>query len=263
MIMETNLDKNKVRRSFAAAALSYDGVAELQRRVGLEMLQRFPVRRSSGVLLDVGCGTGFLTRQLATLTPDQCLIALDLALPMLQTCRRKYPELAAQYLCADAENLPFAPHGVAQIYSNLALQWAQDLAATLAGFKRALRPEGRLVFTTFGPATLCELKAAWAAVDSFTHVNTFHTVGEIEAFLKAAGFRGIGVDRVLYRSSYPSVQALMRELKGIGAHNVNRRRNLKPTTKTQLQQMIGHYQSQMGGGEIVASYEIIFVKAQS
>lgn len=263
MIMEANLDKSKVRRSFAAAALSYDGMAELQRRVGRELLRRFPVHQSSGVLLDVGCGTGFLTRQMATGMLYQHLIALDLALPMLQTCQRKYPELAAKYLCADAENLPFASHSIAQIYSNLALQWAQDLAATLAGFKRVLEPGGKLVFATFGPATLRELKAAWAAVDSFTHVNTFYAAGEIEAFLKAARFRNIDVDSVLYRSGYPSVQALMRELKEIGAHNVNRGRNPKPTTKTQLQQMIGHYQDQMEGRETVASYEIIFVKAQS
>ena len=236
-------------------------MAELQRRVGLELLRRFPVARRSGALLDVGCGTGFLTRQLALIENYHPLIALDLALPMLQISRCKYPGMAVNYLCADAENLPFAPQSIAQIYSNLALQWAQYLPATLAGFRRVLRPGGALVFATFGPATLCELKTAWAAVDRYTHVNDFHAADDLKGFLQVAGLKVASVDTVLYQSVYPTVQALMRELKGIGAHNVNRGRNPKPTTKAQLQKMIDHYLQQMAGSEIVASYEIIFVKA--
>lgn len=263
MTMELCLDKAKIRGSFAAAARSYDGLAELQRRVGLQLLSRFPVSSQPGIVLDVGCGTGFLTKQLALNGQDHHLLALDLALPMLQTSRYKYPEMKAGYLCADAEHLPFAPRSIGQIYSNLALQWAQDLAATCAGFKRVLKPGGQLVFATFGPATLCELKAAWADVDTYTHVNDFHSVDQIERFLRAAGLKVDVADSVLYQSLYPTVQALMQELKGIGAHNVNRGRNPKPTTKGQLQQMIACYRERMAGAEIVASYEIIFVKAQN
>jgi len=255
------LDKAKVRRSFASAASSYDGMAALQRRVGLELLRRFPVKERDGVLLDIGCGTGFFSHQLALQISGQYLIALDLALPMLQTSRSKYPGMTARYVCADAEYLPFATHSIAQIYSNLALQWAQDLAKTFVGFKQALQPGGRLVFATFGPATLRELKAAWACVDDYTHVNTFYSIDEVKDFLHAAGFQDLSLDHVVYQSSYPSVQSLMRELKGIGAHNVNHARNPKPTTKSQLQQMIDCYEAKMREGQILASYEIIFGEA--
>lgn len=263
MRMAVCLDKAKVQRSFAAAALSYDGLAELQRRVGIELLSRFPLNSQSGVLLDIGCGTGFLSHQLAVSIIDHHLIALDLALPMLQTSRRNYPDMAAQYLCADAESLPLAAQSVAQIYSNLALQWAQDLEATFTGFKQVLKQDGRLTFATFGPSTLCELKSAWAEVDDYTHVNTFRSVDEIEGFLRAAGFRNICLDRVVYKSRYSSIQSLMRELKGIGAHNVNHGRNPKPTTRSKLQQMIDCYEAQMHDDQVVASYEIIFAKAES
>ncbi len=257
-----SLDKAKVRRSFGAAALSYDGLAELQRRVALELLNRFPPLEEDGVLLDVGCGTGFLSKRLAGRAASHLLVALDLALPMLQASRRNYPGMAAHYLCADAERLPFAAQSVSQIYSNLALQWMQDLPATLDEFRRALGPKGRLVFATFGPATLHELKSAWAAVDSYTHVNSFHDIAAIRRFLRAAEFRNICAESVIYQTGYPSVQDLMRELKGIGAHNVNHGRNRKLTTRTQLQRMIASYQKQVQGAEIIASYEIIFVKAE-
>ncbi|MGR8930765.1 MAG: malonyl-ACP O-methyltransferase BioC [Gammaproteobacteria bacterium] len=257
------MDKAKVRSSFAAAAQNYDGMAALQRRVGIQLLQRFPCDRCLGTVLDVGCGTGFLTNQLALNASGRRLIAMDLALPMMQASRDKYPNLAAHYICADAEDLPFLPATVERIYSNLALQWAQDLPATLVGFKRVLKTDGQLVFATFGPKTLFELKKAWAGVDDYPHVNDFHAADGIRKFLRHADFNSVSMDSEIYRSSYPSVHALMRELKGIGAHNVNRGRNPKPTTKAQLQKMIDSYHDQMQAADIVASYEIIFVKAQA
>ena len=255
------LDKAKVRRSFAAAAQTYDGLAGLQRQVGLELLARFPQRQPGGVLMDLGCGTGFISHQLAKDFFGQQMIALDIALPMLQTSRRKYSAMAVHYLCADAEKLPIADNSIDQIYSNLALQWAQDLSASCVDFKRVLTKQGQLVFATFGPETLRELKTAWAKVDDFMHVNSFHSADQIHDFLQAAGFKQVILESKLYESAYPDVESLMRELKGIGAHNVNRQRNPRPTTKTQLKSMISHYPLQSAGRGIVASYEIIFVKA--
>ena len=261
MINAVCLDKAKVMRSFAAAAQTYDGLAGLQRQVGLELLARFPQRQPGGVWLDLGCGTGFISHQLAADFSGRQMIALDIALPMLQTSRRKYPDMPVRYLCGDAEKLPIAGNSIDQIYSNLALQWVQDLPASCVDFKRVLKNPGQLVFATFGPKTLRELKAAWAKVDDFMHVNSFHSADQIQGFLHTAGFKRVILESKLYQSAYPDVESLMRELKGIGAHNVNRQRNPKPTTKTQLKSMIKHYPAQMVGQGILASYEIIFVKA--
>lgn len=256
------LDKGKVRQSFAAAARTYDDFAELQRQVGLDLLQHFPLEVGDGPILDVGCGTGFLTEQLCSTTSSQ-LLALDIALPMLQISRRKYPAMSAGYICADAEKLPFANNSIEQIYSNLALQWAQDLSATFGGFKQVLRPRGRLVLATFGHKTLHELKAAWAAVDEHVHVNSFLSAEQIECCLLNAGFSDICLKSVLVQTQYPSVEALMRELKGIGAHNVNQQRNPKLTTRSQLQNMIRHYQSQMTENVVIASYDILLIQART
>ncbi|PPD35531.1 MAG: malonyl-[acyl-carrier protein] O-methyltransferase BioC [Methylomonas sp.] len=260
MMAELALDKAKVRRSFAAAARTYDDLAELQRQVGLELLRQFPVEAGDGPILDVGCGTGFLTDQLCS--ANKPLLALDIAMPMLQISRQKYPGMSTGYVCADAEKLPFANNSIEQIYSNLALQWAQDLPATFRGFKQVLRSKGRLVLATFGPKTLHELKTAWAAVDDYVHVNDFLSAKQIELCLLNAGFGEVCIESVVYQTEYPSVEALMRELKGIGAHNVNNRRNHKLTTRSQLHSMIRRYQAEMTGRAIVATYEILFVQAR-
>jgi malonyl-CoA O-methyltransferase len=262
MMPDYRLDKSKIKRSFAAAADSYDNLAGLQRQAGLTLLEKFPLDSSPGAILDVGCGTGFLTRNMAVDVSSQPLLALDIAWPMLFACRQRNLELPVQYLCADAEKMPFAAHSLRQIYSNLALQWCQDLPAVFTDCKRMLKVGGQLVFATFGPETLRELKAAWAAVDGFAHVNEFYGIHQINRFLQEAGFHSISADTTVYRSAYPSVMALMLELKGIGAHNVNLDRNRRPTTRRQLQRMIACYESNMDGAELVASYEIIFVRAR-
>lgn len=262
MNFDTVLDKGKVRRSFAAAAVSYDNAAALQRQVGLQLLQKFPVSTMPGVVMDIGCGTGFLTRQLANNCQDnQAVLAMDIALPMLQIQRLHSAPTPIGLICADAEHLPFATDSIRQLYSNLALQWCQNLQAVFDNCQRVLNTGGQFVFATFGPETLKELKAAWQTVDNYTHVNEFYGSEQIATFLLQAGFRQIQIESVLYRSPYASVMALMQELKELGAHNVNQLRNRKPTSKQQLQKMMVNYEKDPVTQEIYASYEVIFVKA--
>lgn len=256
------LEKSKIRQSFSAAATRYDGLAGLQRRVGLDLLDGFPLPDGANRLLDMGCGTGFLTSHLAAEAGVQHLMALDIALPMLATSRQRFPEMAVDYVCADAEQLPFAEACIDAIYSNLALQWIANLTGLFADCRRVLRPGGELVFATFGPATLWELKQAWAGIDAYAHVNEFYGSDEIGGFLQAAGFEVARVRSGIYRLEYPSVMDLMKELKGIGAHNVNVGRKRRPTTRSQLAGMISRYPGLAETGNITASYEIIFVRAR-
>lgn len=255
----TELDKRKIRQSFAAASVSYDGFAELQRRAALELLGRLDVEAVCGTLLDVGCGTGFLTHHLQKRFESDTLLAMDIALPMLEQARIRTP--AASYFCADAEQMPLLRGSLAMITSNLALQWCEALAEAFVDYHALLRADGKLAFSTFGPGTLRELKDAWALVDDYSHINTFYSLKQIVGFLEMAGFCNIETESVLYRNRYDSVMALMRELKGIGAHNVTARRNRRLTTRSQLQQMIAGYPIDEAG-DIVASYEIIYVTAE-
>src|SRR5690606_35894357 len=99
------LDKNKLRHSFGTASVSYDGVAALQRSVGMKLLEQAVPEILSGTVLDLGCGTGFLTGKLLGFTHIERLIALDIAMPMLQTARQKLGESdKLYYVCGDAES---------------------------------------------------------------------------------------------------------------------------------------------------------------
>jgi malonyl-CoA O-methyltransferase len=259
MQFEEQLDKAQVKGSFAQAATTYDAVADLQRRVGQGLLAKIVANDLTGIVLDVGCGTGFLTSELADC---EHVIGLDIALPMLQATRKKIAAQKLWLLCADAERLPFAEQAVNHIVSNLALQWCEDLVRVFTDFKRVLKPDGQLLFSTFGSQTLQELKAAWAKVDDYSHVNQFYNASEIVDFLQRVGFKQIETDRKIYLSQYESVLALMRELKAIGAHNVMRGRRKSITGKAKMRTMIAEYENLRSEGLIPATFEIITVTAR-
>ncbi len=257
------LDKRGIKQSFVKAANTYDGVAKLQRQVGRELLGSVDIKQCNGVLVDLGCGTGFLTSELVGAANYKHLIAVDIADAMLKTTQRKLGSKdTINYVCADAEFLPFVSASVDHLFSNLALQWCQNLTAVLLDIKRVLKPEGQLVFSTFGPKTLQELKAAWATVDNYNHVNKFYSAAQIQQFLEGAGFKDIQCVSQLHVSYYPAVRSLMQELKGLGAQQVTDR-NKSLTSKTTMQKMYMAYESLRISEQIPATFEVISVIAKA
>jgi malonyl-CoA O-methyltransferase len=257
------LDKAGIKQSFAAASVTYDSVAGLQRTVGKVLLQSIDAAKLTGTLLDLGCGTGFLTGELLAHSKHETMIALDIALSMLQTTQNKLAHNCdIIYLCADAERLPLAAQSIDSVFSNLALQWCSNLEAVFTGIRRTLKPEGQLVFSTFGPQTLHELKNAWAIVDNYNHVNDFYSETQLKQFLQQAGFKNTQIKSKLYTPRYDSVRTLMQELKRLGAHHVIAGRNKKITTKTAMQQMITAYEKHRVRGQIPATFEVISIIAK-
>jgi malonyl-CoA O-methyltransferase len=253
-------DKREARRAFARAARRYDEVAVLQREIGQRMLERLDlVRLTPKVILDVGSGTGVATAALSKRYRKARVIALDFALPMLHETRSRGAWLRKpRCICADAEHLPLADMSVDLIYSNATLQWCNDLEHTFREFLRVLRAGGLLMFTTFGPDTLKELRASWSAADAHAHVSPFLDMHDIGDALVRTHWAEPVIDVERITLTYQDVRTLMRDLKVLGAHNVVSQRHRGLTGKGRLWRMQQAYESFRENGRLPASYEVVY-----
>ncbi|MEW8646955.1 MAG: malonyl-ACP O-methyltransferase BioC [Candidatus Thiodiazotropha endolucinida] len=254
------IDKRQARAAFSRAASHYDEVAELQREIGRRMLQRLTyIRHQPQVVLDVGAGTGEATLALKKHYKKARTIALDFAMPMLHQVRKRSGWLRRPVcICGDAEQLPLADQSVDMIFSNAVLQWCNDLQGTFSEFLRVLRPNGMLLFSTFGPDTLQELRKSWSHVDGHSHVSPFPDMHDVGDAMVRAGLAEPVVDVDRMRLDYDDVSSLMRDLKTLGAHNVTRNRPRGLTGKGRLRAMYEAYESFRMDGRLPASYEVVY-----
>jgi len=256
------LDRNQVRRAFARAAPTYEQVAWLQREVGDRLLARLDVvKLVPGRILDLGCGSGYCARALRKRYRKAEVIGLDIAPAMLREARRREGWFRrSRWVGGDAECLPFASGSFDMAISNFSMQWC-DPDRVFLEVARVLRPGGLFMFTSFGPDTLRELRQAWAAVDDAPHVHGFidmHDLGD--ALVRARLAEPVmDVDRLTL--TYVDLMSLLRELKGLGAHNVARGRPRALTGKDRFARFRAAYEAQARDGRIPATYEVVYGQA--
>lgn len=263
---EFEIDKKQVRRAFSRAAQDYDAAAVLQREVCMRMLERLDcIRQQPSRILDVGSGTGWGTRQLGERYPKADVTALDIAIGMLQHARgtsswwkKLFAGKRESFVCADVEALPLASGSVEMVWSNLALQWCNDLPATFVELQRVLKAEGLLMFSSFGVDTLNELRIAFRDVDGYSHVNRFADMHDIGDMLVGAGFADPVMEMERITLTYEDVRAVMQDLKNIGAHNATAGRATGMMGKAAWRRITENYEKLRRDGKLPATFEIIY-----
>jgi malonyl-CoA O-methyltransferase len=259
----SHLDDWRVRAAFDRASASYDASAVLASRVRDELLERLRLfKLAPAVALDLGAGTGHAARALRQAYRGAQVIALDAAPGMLRAARQQsgiFKKFAR--VCADAARLPLSTASVDLVFSNLMLQWCSDLAAPFAEARRVLKPGGLFAFSTLGPDTLRELRAAWAAADGYSHVNRFLDLHEVGDALVRAGFAEPVLDVERVELTYPNGFALLRDLKAIGSQNATRGRPHGLMGRSRLDKMCAAYEPFRRGERLPASFEVLYATA--
>ncbi len=253
------LDRRRVRRAFNASASGYDDAAVLQRHVADELDARIadlgiePAR-----VLDVGSGTGLLTRRLLARFPDAQVHALDFAPAMASRTASINP---GRTVCADAERLPLAPASIDLVVSSLTLNWC-DFSRVFEAVGQVLAPGGLWLFSTVGPDTLMELRAAWRAVDSGARVHDFVDMHDLGDALLAQGFTNpvLDVDRV--NIAYADVATLLRDLKTLGVVNARSERPRGLLGRRRLAALADAYERfRDESGELPSTWEVVYAHA--
>lgn len=261
------LDRRQIRRAFERAAGSYDEAAVVQRQMVDELMERLAlIKVQPDRILDVGCGTGYARPHLKKRFPGAQYIGADIAEGMLQRARPRSPLGArdwrlrrnAHWACADVERLPLADRSVDLVFCCAVLQWC-DPEKAIAEMHRVLEPGGVLMFATFGPDTLGELREVWAEVDTGVHVHEFidmHILGDI---LVDAGLELPVVDVNYLTVTHATVMSCLKDLKAIGANNAAgaRARGLMP--RGRLRALEEAYAPRRNrDGLIETTYEIVY-----
>lgn len=267
MTDQYTLDKRRIRQSFDRAATTYDRAAVLQREVCERMAERLQyIKAEPGFILDAGSGTGYGANLLRTRYPKARVIEFDLAPGMLAASRQKQPGWKRilpfmpqpLQICGDLEHFPLRSGSLDMIWSNLALQWCNDLDAAFGGMWQALGNGGLLMFSTFGPDTLKELRQAFGSLDGHTHVNRFSDMHDIGDTLMRNGFAAPVMDMETITLTYDDLSGLMRDLKSLGAHNANEGRGRGLLGKTTWQRLQQQYELLRRDGKLPASYEVVY-----
>ena len=263
------IDKARVRASFNHAASSYDAAAILQMEVHERMLSRLDfVKIAPQAILDAGCGTGIASRALAKRFAASQIISLDIAIGMLrktQSARGGFERFKGllglsqqSTVCADIESLPLAAASVGLVWSNLAIQWCNDLDQVFGEAHRVLQPEGLLMFSSFGPDTLKELRQAASVDADYVHVSRFIDMHDIGDALVRAGFTAPVLDVEHFVLTYDDVIGVMRDLKAIGAHNATEGRRRGLLGKGFLQKLTKGYERFRQDGKLPATFEVVY-----
>ncbi len=272
------VDVELLRTRFDRTASTYAEAAVVQREVGSRLLERFDIMRiAPSVVLDVGCGPGTHTAALAERFTDATIIAVDQSPAMVARAAPPVPKIGLlarltgignkagkgelRGLVADMNALPLPREYADVLWSNFALQWANDLPALFAEWNRVLNFGGVMMFTAPGPDTLIELRRAISRdeIVADKHVHKFTDLHDIGDMLVHAGFADPVMDMEVITLEYATTDALWRDLKAQGASNAMRTRSrglMTPRTLRAIEEKLDA--GRRDGGPIRISVEVIY-----
>lgn len=264
--MQTKINKRAVQASFSKAATYYDQYADLQREIGHHLITMVPTPVDKTInILDLGCGTGYfseiLSQKYANSHESAQLTCFDLSLEMLnQASQRNIKN--SEFIEGDIDNLPFKSSCFDLIFSNLVVQWSEQLSASLSQTKLTLNDSGTYCFSTLLTGTLMELKQAWKHVDQFDHVNSFLDESEVRHAITKAGFKNYRLEIETRIKKFPNVISVMKALKGIGANHVHQAVKPKLSGRQLLQKIEQGYQPFIDqDGFYNLTYQVCYVVA--
>ncbi len=222
-----------LRKRFERAASTYGAAAVVQREVGNRLLARFDVMRLTPAhVLDVGCGPGTHTQALSKRFAAATVMAIDHSAAMVARAAppatgflSRVPGFGKRSpirgVVCDMNALPLPRELADVLWSNFALQWANDLPTLLAEWSRVIKTGGVLMFTAPGPDTLIELRRALtlAGQTADARVHRFTDLHDIGDMLVHAGFADPVMDMEVITLEYATAAALWRDIKAQGALN--------------------------------------------
>ena len=260
------VDRRQVARRFSRAAQDYPAGDFFAREVDRRMQERLDyVRVTPRRILDLGCSRGGSFAALSARYPEAELIGLDLSEAMLQAGQVRRPgwqrwlglgQDGPSRIVADAAKLPFAARSTAVVWSNLLLHWLDDPIPALAEAHRVLEVGGLLMFSTLGPDTLRELRAAFG--DAQAHTQRFADMHDLGDMLVECGFADPVMDMEVITLTYDDFDAMLADLRAAGSSCAMRDRPRGLMGRARWAQVRAAYERLRVAGKLPATFEVIY-----
>ena len=250
------MSKNKIKYSFNTKASSYDEHSIVQKEVTKRLCNRLStIKITPNNILDIGCGTGYLSNMLSTLFPEAKITCLDISFNMLNESQKKNSDL--DLILSDAENMPFKNKKFDLIVSSFTLHWCDEVDKIFYDIQRFLKNKGLFLFSTVGPSTLQELRTAYLSIDNDEHINTFSDMHLYGDSLVKYGFHDPVMDTEIIVIEYASFRDVLDSLKKTGANTVVGQEP-KFISKSSYQKLSKNYPINKDGNRLPVTYEIIY-----
>ncbi len=258
--MSAQLAKSAIGANFSAAAATYDGWAVVQAPAAQKLVDSLPAGFAPRTVLDVGCGTGSLTRRLTDRFPGTRIAGVDLAPAMVDTCRAAWPR--HYFLCGDAEDFDAEGNAFDLVASSFAFQWFADKKGTLARFSLALVPGGILALAVPVAGTLYELSEAHeAALGRPLAALDYPPAADYVAWAETAGLAVVDAPVRPMIVHYPDALAALKSFKGIGAVFKG---GAKPLTPREVNRLTRTYDERFRGEHgVPVTYQVLTLIAHS
>lgn len=243
--------KQRVAARFDVAAETYAAAARVQRMIAEDLAVRvaglsLPEKPR---VLEVGCGTGFLTAALVERLQDPHVTATDIAPSMVRACAAlELPGVSTHVMDGEAPDAPAERFDL--VCTSLAAQWFTDLPGSIAKLMRCVKPGGYLALATLGNDTFHE----WRAAAKAAGVDPFDRGYPSAEGLAAMMGEGAGVEELSPVVSSASGHAFLRDLKAIGAHT--RAEGQGPLSVGQLRRILRRLEDR--DGQVYSTYHVLF-----
>lgn len=253
------LDSKAARAAFGKAAHQYQELAQVEAQLAERLVERLDeVPQQAGRVLDLGSGPGVLLDALRKRYKSSEIILLDASTSMLRRVRSLgWRRRRALRIAGSLNALPLGDDSVDLIVSALALPWS-NLRIAIEEISRVLKPDGLLLFTSYGPDTLGQLRAAWAEVDEAPHVHSFFDMHDVGDALVGAGLSNPVMDVERLTVTYADARGLFNDLRASGSTNVLAARRKTLTGRGRWQRMLNALERYRVGDHLEITCEVIF-----
>lgn len=261
------VDRQQVGRRFSRVAKNYPQGDFFAREVDRRMQERLDyVKLEPTRIVDLGCSRGGSFVGLGSRYPQAELLGLDLVPAMLQPDQAAPAgwlrrlglarSLSPQRLAADAAKLPLKSRSASLLWSNLLLHWLDDPLPALAEAHRVLEVGGLLMFSTLGPDSLKELRAAFA--DGYAHTQRFIDMHDLGDMLVGCGFADPVMDMEVITLTYDDLDAMFAELRAAGSVCAMKSRRHGLSGRQGWADARAAYERMRCDGKLPATFEVVY-----